>query len=86
MNIKTISVLKQNLTTPQGIICALLASLSFLTAFSIRGTRWQFFLKPITKDLFNIYIDAVARNRFRLNYIKLRDIFKLVLELLSKRD
>jgi uncharacterized protein (TIRG00374 family) len=44
----TIAVLRQNLTTPQGLLYAFLASASFLTAFSMRGTRWKMFLRPIT--------------------------------------
>ncbi len=45
----TINILKKNLTTPQGWLYALLASLSFITAFSIRGTRWSTFLQSIGK-------------------------------------
>ena len=43
----TLAVLKQHLTTAQGIIDALLASASFIAAFSIRGTRWNRFLRSI---------------------------------------
>ncbi|GCE18011.1 lysylphosphatidylglycerol synthase transmembrane domain-containing protein [Dictyobacter kobayashii] len=39
--------LKKNLTTPRGIGLALLSGLVFLLAFSIRGVRWQLFLRPI---------------------------------------
>jgi uncharacterized protein (TIRG00374 family) len=45
----TITVLRQHLTTTQGITYAFLTTLSFLAAFTIRGTRWSFFLRPITK-------------------------------------
>jgi len=45
----TIKILKQNLTTPQGIICALLSGVAFLLAYSIRGVRWKLFLNPIGK-------------------------------------
>jgi uncharacterized protein (TIRG00374 family) len=45
----TISVLKQRLTTPQGILLALLSGVAFLTAFSIRGVRWKLFLNPVGK-------------------------------------
>ncbi len=45
----TLAILRQHLVTPQGLLHALLASLSFLAAFSIRGTRWKLFLQPITK-------------------------------------
>jgi len=45
----TFAILRQHLATPQGLLHALLASLSFLAAFSIRGTRWKLFLQPITR-------------------------------------
>jgi uncharacterized protein (TIRG00374 family) len=45
----TIQVLKQNLTTPRGILFALLSGVAFLMAFSIRGVRWKLFLNPIGK-------------------------------------
>ena len=45
----TITILKQRLTTPQGIVLALLSGLAFLLAFSIRGMRWKLFLNPIGK-------------------------------------
>lgn len=44
----TIAVLRQHLATPQGILDALLASTAFITAFSIRASRWRLFLRPIT--------------------------------------
>lgn len=44
----TIAILRQHLATPQGMIDALLATLAFITAFSIRASRWRFFLRPIT--------------------------------------
>jgi uncharacterized protein (TIRG00374 family) len=40
----TVSVLRQHLTTTQGVIYALLAVASFIAAFSIRGARWRLFL------------------------------------------
>jgi uncharacterized protein (TIRG00374 family) len=46
---QTISVLQTHLTTTQGIIDALLTTLAFMAAFTIRGTRWSLFLRPITK-------------------------------------
>src|SRR5207244_12379691 len=42
-------VLKQNLTTPRGILLALLSGVAFLLAFSIRGVRWKLFINPIGK-------------------------------------
>jgi len=42
-------MLQQNLATPRGVVLALLASASFLLAFSIRGIRWKLFLNPIGK-------------------------------------
>lgn len=45
----TIAVLRQHLATPQGILDALLASIAFITAFSIRASRWRLFLQPITR-------------------------------------
>ncbi len=44
----TIAILRQHLATPQGITYALLASAAFITAFSIRASRWRLFLRPIT--------------------------------------
>src|SRR5205823_3373109 len=40
----TVTVLRQHLTTRQGVIYALLAAASFIAAFSIRGARWRLFL------------------------------------------
>ena len=40
----TVTVLRQHLTTRQGVIYALLATASFITAFSVRGARWRLFL------------------------------------------
>ncbi|HEV2582660.1 MAG TPA: lysylphosphatidylglycerol synthase transmembrane domain-containing protein [Ktedonobacteraceae bacterium] len=45
----TIAILRQNLTTPRGIIFALLSGVAFLIAFSIRGVRWKLFINPIGK-------------------------------------
>lgn len=44
-----IHLIQQRLTTPQGILLALLASLAFVLAFSIRAMRWKLFLNPIGK-------------------------------------
>jgi uncharacterized protein (TIRG00374 family) len=41
--------LKQHLGTPHGLMMGSLAALFFILAFSIRGTRWSFFLRPIQK-------------------------------------
>jgi uncharacterized protein (TIRG00374 family) len=46
---QTISVLQTHLTTTQGIIDAILTTLAFMTAFTIRGARWSMFLRPITR-------------------------------------
>ena len=45
----TISILRQNLTTPKGIALALLSGVAFLLAFSVRGVRWKLFLNPVGK-------------------------------------
>ena len=45
----TIHLIQQRLTTPQGVLLALLASLAFVLAFSIRAMRWKLFLNPIGK-------------------------------------
>lgn len=45
---KTVHVLRTNLTTPRGLLFAILTVLSFVAAFSIRGMRWNMFLRPIT--------------------------------------
>jgi uncharacterized protein (TIRG00374 family) len=43
----TIRILHTRLTTPQGILYALLCGVAFLLAFCIRGVRWKLFLNPI---------------------------------------
>lgn len=43
----TIHLMQQRLTTPQGILLALLASLAFVLAFSMRALRWKLFLNPV---------------------------------------
>ncbi|GHO92433.1 hypothetical protein KSF_024810 [Reticulibacter mediterranei] len=43
----TIQILKKNLSTPFGIVCALLSGVAFLLAYCIRGVRWKLFLNPI---------------------------------------
>jgi uncharacterized protein (TIRG00374 family) len=43
----TVAVLQQHLTTAQGVTYALLATVSFIAAFSIRGARWRLFLSRI---------------------------------------
>jgi uncharacterized protein (TIRG00374 family) len=43
----TLQILKQNLSTPFGITCALLSGVAFLLAYCIRGVRWKLFLNPI---------------------------------------
>src|SRR6266516_984191 len=45
----TIQVLRQNLTTPRGIILALLSGVAFLVAWCVRGVRWKLFLNPVGK-------------------------------------
>src|SRR5437763_2780980 len=45
----TIAILRTNLATPQGILLALLAGVSFLMAWSVRGIRWKLFLNPVGK-------------------------------------
>jgi uncharacterized protein (TIRG00374 family) len=44
---KTLGILQETLTTPQGLGLALLSGIAFLTAFAIRGLRWKLFLNPI---------------------------------------
>ena len=43
----TIHLIQQRLTTPQGVLLALLASLAFVLAFCMRALRWKLFLNPI---------------------------------------
>lgn len=43
----TLAVLRRHLSTPQGIVLALLSGVAFLLAFSIRGVRWKLFLSPV---------------------------------------
>ncbi len=45
---KTFHVVQQNLTTPRGMVLALLSGVAFLLAFSLRGIRWKLFLSPIS--------------------------------------
>lgn len=50
VNIPTAAAqLKQHLGTPHGLLMGSLAALFFILAFSIRGTRWSFFVRPIQK-------------------------------------
>ncbi len=50
VNVPTIlTLLHKNLTTPRGIILALLSGVAFLLAWSIRGIRWKLFVNPIGK-------------------------------------
>jgi uncharacterized protein (TIRG00374 family) len=46
---KAAAQLRLHLGTPHGLLMGSLAALFFITAFSIRGTRWSFFLRPIQK-------------------------------------
>jgi uncharacterized protein (TIRG00374 family) len=41
-----VHALQRQLTTPRGVILALLTGLAALLAYSIRGVRWKLFLKP----------------------------------------
>jgi len=43
----TLRIIQRNLTTPQGILLTLLASATFVTAFSFRAIRWKLFLNPV---------------------------------------
>lgn len=43
----TIHILQQHLTTPRGILLALLSGLAFLLAYTVRGMRWKLFLNSI---------------------------------------
>ncbi len=45
----TLRIIKRNLTTPQGILFTLLASITFIVAFCFRAMRWKFFLNPVRK-------------------------------------
>jgi len=45
----TILVLRRNLTTPRGIMLALLSGGAFLLAWCVRGLRWKLFLNPVGK-------------------------------------
>ena len=45
----TLHLMQQRLTTPQGVLFALLASLALVLAFSIRAMRWKVLLNPVGK-------------------------------------
>jgi len=45
----TIHLMQQRLTTPQGVLLALLASMALVLAFSIRALRWKVLLNPVGK-------------------------------------
>ncbi len=45
----TLRILQHHLATPQGILFTLLASVTFVMAFSFRAVRWKFFLNPVRK-------------------------------------
>src|SRR5260221_12370937 len=50
VNVPTVlALLHKNLTTPRGIMLALLSGVAFLLAWSIRGIRWKLFVNPIGK-------------------------------------
>ena len=42
-------IIRHNLTTLQGILLTLLASVAFVLAFSFRAIRWKFFLNPVRR-------------------------------------
>jgi len=44
-----LAVLHKNLTTPHGILLALLSGVAFLLAWSVRGMRWKLFVNPLGK-------------------------------------
>jgi uncharacterized protein (TIRG00374 family) len=44
----TFYIVQKNLTTPRGIVLALLSGVAFLLAFSVRGIRWKLFLSSIS--------------------------------------
>jgi uncharacterized protein (TIRG00374 family) len=46
---KAAAQLQLHLGTPHGLLMGALAAFFFIAAFSIRGTRWSFFLRPIHK-------------------------------------
>lgn len=46
---KAAAQLQLHLGTPHGLLMGSLAAFFFIAAFSIRGTRWSFFLRPIQK-------------------------------------
>src|SRR5262249_32276120 len=52
-----LQVVRQNLMTPRGIVCAFLSGVAFLLAFSIRGMRWRLFLSTIS----NISVGTAIR-------------------------
>jgi uncharacterized protein (TIRG00374 family) len=43
----TLGVLQQNLSTPRGLLLALISGLAFLSAFATRGMRWKLFLNQV---------------------------------------
>jgi uncharacterized protein (TIRG00374 family) len=45
----TFHLMQQRLTTPQGVLLALLASLALVLAFSMRALRWKVLLNPVGK-------------------------------------
>jgi uncharacterized protein (TIRG00374 family) len=45
----TLHLMQQRLTTPQGVLFALFASLALVLAFSIRALRWKVLLNPVGK-------------------------------------
>lgn len=48
VNVSTaLQALQKHLTTPRGIMLAILSGIAFLLAFSVRGIRWKLFLHPV---------------------------------------
>ena len=46
--VASFDIIQKNLTTPRGIVLALLSGVALILAFSIRGLRWKLFLNPIS--------------------------------------
>jgi uncharacterized protein (TIRG00374 family) len=51
----TLQVLQKHLTTPRGILLALLSGIAFILAFSIRGVRWKLFLHPVVGNKVSVF-------------------------------
>ncbi|GHO94005.1 membrane protein [Reticulibacter mediterranei] len=82
--IEILRTLQKNLTTPQGVLFAFLASLSFILAFCFRALRWRLFLNPV-RQISQVKIIQVFLVGVFLNFVLPIRIGELAKCLILKR-